>query len=45
MLGKHFCLILDPVSVQDCKIFPSLIKNVLLIQLVRDIINAVYYKR
>jgi len=39
-----FCGILDPVTVQDCTKFPSVITNVLL-QLLRDIINGVFYQR
>jgi len=43
-LGVYFCGILDPVTVQDCTKFPSVITNVLL-QLVKDIINGVCYQR
>jgi len=43
-LGIYFCGILDPVAVQDCTKFPSVITNVLL-QLMKDIINGVCYQR
>jgi len=43
-LGMHFCRILDPVTVQDCTKFPSVITNILL-QLVKDITIGVCYKR
>ena len=43
-MGLYFYGILDPIAVQDCKKFPSLITNVLL-QLLRDIISGVCYQR
>jgi len=39
-----FCRILDPAAVQDCTKSPRVITNVLL-QLLWDIINWVYYQR
>jgi len=43
-LDYIFCGILDPAAVQNCTKFPSFIRNALL-QLVKDIINAVCYQR